>query len=544
MLASSDSGNTTDPFAGEALTRSMALVAAVERLATTERLEDVIAVVRETARAISGADGVTFVLREGNLCHYVEEDAVGELWKGRRFPLASCVSGWCMRNRCTAVIGDIYADPRIPHEAYRPTFVKSMVMVPVGTGTPIAAIGSYWAERRDFDEGEIALLNALARSTSAAIEAIRVRETLRESEARLSMALTGGGLGAWELDLGSGRLSATPMCKDHFGHGAEAAFTYDDLAQGVHPDDRARQQDAFERATTARAPIGIECRSVGPDGTVRWIEIRGRTVLDEEERPVRLSGITRDVTERHEAKDRMDRLQSDLAHMGRLTEMGQMVSTMAHELRQPLTAASTYLSAAKRSLVQEKARDPHALEFIGKADGQLMRASQIILRICGFAGRTEPAKAPEDAGILIAEASELARLDPRHRDVDLRIEVAPELPLVLVDKVQVQQVLLNLLRNALEATDGCETRVVTVRARRADTGGDVEISVADTGPGLAPDVADRLFRPFVTTKSDGMGVGLAICRTIVDSHQGKMWARSEPGEGATFFFTVPGAEQG
>src|SRR5512142_1239410 len=149
----------------------LALVKAVERLATAADLAEIIEIVRTTARDISGADGVCFVLKDGDLCHYVEENAIGPLWKGKRFPLTACISGWCMLNDRPAVIPDIYLDPRIPHDAYRPTFVKSLVMVPVRTEKPIAAIGSYWSEVRDFSDEELTLLDALARSASAAIAA-------------------------------------------------------------------------------------------------------------------------------------------------------------------------------------------------------------------------------------------------------------------------------------------------------------------------------------------------------------------------------------
>ena len=208
----------SEPAATAAPSRWMPLVGAVERLATIERLEDVIAVVRETARSISGADGITFVLRDGEFCHYVDEDAVTPLWKGKRFPLTACISGWCMLNDERAVIPNIYVDPRIPHDAYRPTFVKSLVMVPVKVDTPIAAIGSYWAEERQFSDDEVAVLEALARSTSAAIATVRMREDLRENEQRLRMALAAGRLGVWELDLASRELTASPLCKTIFGY--------------------------------------------------------------------------------------------------------------------------------------------------------------------------------------------------------------------------------------------------------------------------------------------------------------------------------------
>ncbi|HVZ90770.1 MAG TPA: GAF domain-containing protein [Rhizomicrobium sp.] len=138
------------------------LEAARERLSRANSLDEVMAIVRSTARGVASADGVCFVLRDGDACHYAEEDAIAPLWKGQRFPMSACISGWAMLNAKTAVIEDIFADPRIPHEAYRPTFVKSLIMAPVGAQSPAAAIGAYWAVRRAFSAREVELVESLA----------------------------------------------------------------------------------------------------------------------------------------------------------------------------------------------------------------------------------------------------------------------------------------------------------------------------------------------------------------------------------------------
>jgi PAS domain S-box-containing protein len=515
------------------------LVSAVERLSAADSIDDVIRVVRETARAISGADGVTFVLRDGNLCHYVEEDAVGPLWKGRRFPMSSCISGWCMLNKTAAIVPDIYSDPRIPHDAYRPTFVKSLVMVPVRAENPLAAIGSYWSICREFGDGEIALLEGLARSTAAAIAAVQAKETLRENEERLRMALDAGRLGAWELNFASGALKASAVCRAHFGYGPDDAFSYDDLNHAIHPDDRRRQEAAFTQAREARSDLSIEFRTAGPDGDVRWIEMRGRVVCDVNDAPSRMTGVSLDISERRHSKDRIERLQSELAHVGRLSELGHMSSAFAHELVQPLSAANNYLSAARHLLRSDGAPADGVLDAIGKADAQFLRASQIIQRIRGFVGKGQSARAAEDLASLIEEASEIALIDPRHRDVELRLVVEDGLPSAIVDKVQIQQVLLNLLRNAFEAVEESDLQQVTVAARWARPADMVEVRVRDSGPGLSPDVATRLFQPFFTTKATGMGVGLSICRQIVEDHGGRLWADAGDGPGAVFCFTVP-----
>jgi two-component sensor histidine kinase len=166
------------PEAGPEGAPLLTLVETIEQLSAARTVEDVAAVIRSQARAISGADGVTFVLRDGAFCHYLDEDAIGPLWKGRKFPLESCISGWAMLNGRTAVIPDIYVDDRIPHDAYRPTFVKSLVMTPVRPRDPIAAIGAYWRDVREPSAAEVAALEAIARATATTLENVRLLATL------------------------------------------------------------------------------------------------------------------------------------------------------------------------------------------------------------------------------------------------------------------------------------------------------------------------------------------------------------------------------
>jgi GAF domain-containing protein len=149
--------------------RGKLMDAAEDRLANAQTLDDIIAIVRATARAVCSADGVTFVLHDCGYCHYVEEDAIAPLWKGQRFPWQSCISGWCMRHAETAVIADVFADPRIPHDVYRRTFVKSLVVTPVGRDAPVAAIGAYWSEKRIIAPREVAMIERLADAVANAM---------------------------------------------------------------------------------------------------------------------------------------------------------------------------------------------------------------------------------------------------------------------------------------------------------------------------------------------------------------------------------------
>jgi two-component system, sensor histidine kinase and response regulator len=240
--------------------------------------------------------------------------------------------------------------------------------------------------------------------------------------------------------------------------------------------------------------------------------------------------VERDVRDRE-----LHEIRSELIHVSRLTELGQMVSALAHEVNQPLTAAGSYVRAGRR-LVQagEVAKADEALQ---RGVEQVTRASQVIQRLRQFVKKADSECRPEDVRQVIEEAAALALLGAEGRGVHLEMDFAPDTPLVFIDKVQVQQVLLNLIRNAVEAMQPSARRELVIRAI-VRTDGMVEVNVADSGPGLAADVREKLFQPFVTTKSTGMGVGLSICRSIVEAQGGQMWLADDTG-GADFHFTMP-----
>lgn len=242
--------------------------------------------------------------------------------------------------------------------------------------------------------------------------------------------------------------------------------------------------------------------------------------------------------ERHDRERELRELQAELIHVSRLSELGQMVSALAHEVTQPLSAVGTYVHGGLRLLNAgdaAKARD--ALE---KASGQVARASQTIQRLRQFVKKDETERSAEDVRETIEEAAALALLGAEGRRVRLDMEFAADTPLVFIDKVRVQQVLLNLIRNAVEAMHDCDRRELTIRSRTED--GMVKISVGDTGPGLPAEVREKLFQPFVTTKASGIGVGLSICRSIVEAQGGRLWLADGNGAGAVFHFTLPVAE--
>ncbi len=250
------------------------------------------------------------------------------------------------------------------------------------------------------------------------------------------------------------------------------------------------------------------------------------------------TGFIRDLTERQETQRRLQDLQAELIHMSRFTAMGEMASTLAHELNQPLTAVASYLSGCRRLLDGKTEQEAVMIrDAIERAADQALRAGQIIRRLRQFVSRGESERQAENLSKLIEEASALAMVGIRETGVRVHFALDPAVTFVLVDKIQVQQVVLNLMRNAIEAMQETTRRELTIAS--ADIGGQmVEISVIDTGPGIDKSIARRLFQPFITTKPHGMGVGLSISRTIIEAHGGQLWVEPNPEGGTIFRLTV------
>jgi two-component system, LuxR family, sensor kinase FixL len=249
------------------------------------------------------------------------------------------------------------------------------------------------------------------------------------------------------------------------------------------------------------------------------------------------TGFVQDLTERQRTEKRTQDLQAELLHVSRLSAMGQMAAAIAHELNQPLTAVTNFAAAAERLLAGKDDVPPKALEFIAKAGAQAERAGQIIRRLRRFVERGEIQMRPEPVAAVLEEGIGLALIGFKDTGVRTALDIAPDLPDVAMDRVQIQQVVINLVRNAVEAMQDGSRRELTIRAVPAEDD-KVAVSVVDTGPGLVPEVADQLFQPFVTTKSQGMGVGLSICRSIVEAHGGALSAAANPGGGTIFRFTL------
>jgi two-component system sensor kinase FixL len=250
------------------------------------------------------------------------------------------------------------------------------------------------------------------------------------------------------------------------------------------------------------------------------------------------TGFVRDLTERQETEARLQDIQSELLHMSRLTAMGEMASTLAHELNQPLAAIANYLSGTQRLLAAQNSDSISAIRAaIEKANEQALRAGQIIRRLRDFVARGEAERKIESLPKLIEEASALALVGAKEQGVRVRIELERNLESVLVDRVQIQQVLLNLIRNAMDSMATSSSRNLVISAGAVEDNM-VRVSVSDTGAGISPAVGARLFQPFMTTKTHGMGVGLSISKTIIEAHGGRIWFENGADGGTVFHFTL------
>jgi len=329
-----------------------------------------------------------------------------------------------------------------------------------------------------------------------------------------------------------------------FGYSASEAIG-ENVSILMPEPDRSRHDDYIARYLTTgeRRIIGIGRVVTGrrKDGTTFPMHLTVGAMRSADD--LYFTGFVRDLTEQQQTQARLQELQSELVHISRLSAMGEMASALAHELNQPLSAISNYMSGSHRLLA--KSSDPNASQVrlaLERASDQAIRAGQIIRRLRSFVARDETEKRVESLSKLIEEAGALGLTGAREQNVKIRFDLDPLHDAVFADRVQIQQVLVNLFRNALEAMATSSTRELITSNKPVDDNM-IEIIVSDTGQGFDPDVLPNLFQPFFTTKESGMGVGLSISRTIIEAHGGRLWAENNSSGGATFHLTLPAATE-
>ena len=337
-----------------------------------------------------------------------------------------------------------------------------------------------------------------------------------------------------------------------FSAAAQAMFQYaesdvlgENIAMLMPSPDRERHDgyiDHYMRTGEKRIiGIGRLTSARRRDGSVFPIELSVGEVQDRGRRL--FTGFIRDLTERQQAERRVADLQAELAHAGRVTAMGTLASALAHELNQPLAAIANYMEAGRDLLAKPGDIDRELLgEAMRESAGQALRAGEIIRSLREFIKRGETVRGPETLRTLLAEGAALALIGMQSRGIDMDVQVDARIDKVLVNRVQLQQVIINLVKNAVEAMHGLPVRILRLTAA-PDADGKVEVVVADSGPGLDPAMSRTLFTPFTTSKPAGMGVGLSISQTIIEGHGGRIWATPSQWGGTAFHFTLDRADE-
>ena len=380
-------------------------------------------------------------------------------------------------------------------------------------------------------------------------EIVKRREAevaLRRSEEHLRMALESAKAGTWEWDFQEGCFTHSEGLENFFQLPFKSKrFRLSQYLELVGPDDRELVKEILNQALSEnppyqQEPFQVEHRTLGPAGEERWLSVQGKVIRDEQDDLLRIAGTIVDITARKESEAKLRNMEDHLAHVSRVSTMGEMISGIAHELNQPLYAIQNYGKASLNLLAQgREANSDQIREWLEEITTTATHAGEVLTRHRDFVRKSPSERTSVDVQEVVRSATDMVRHESRKQSIAVRNIVSLELPKVSIDAVQIEQVLVNLLRNSFEALELSNRNgraLVRISAELID--GKLEVTVFDNGPGL-PNEAAKVFDAFSTTKPNGMGLGLAIARTIVESHGGKLWATSNQEEGVSFHFTLP-----
>lgn len=378
-------------------------------------------------------------------------------------------------------------------------------------------------------------------------ERVRAEKKLTQTQAYLGEAQRIANIGTWVWRLeGRDAVYLSDEWYRVWGFDPEDGIpSWDQRVQRIHPDDRDEWVSTIEQAIIEKSEYEQEFRILSPTGAVKYLYAIGHPVFDESGELVEFVGTSADITERkfaeHE-RERLNQLQADLAHTNRVTTMGELAASLAHEINQPIAAAVTNANTCVRWLAGESPNIEEAREAAQRAAKDAKRAAEIISRTRMLFKKGTAARECFDINEAIREMIALLRNEANRYAISVRTDFASNLPNAMGDRVQLQQVLMNLMLNGIEAVKGADReRELQIRSRQQDH--ELLISVSDTGMGL-PEQAEKMFDAFFTTKADGTGMGLSISRSIIESHGGRLWATNNASHGATFYFTLPTSDEG
>jgi len=376
---------------------------------------------------------------------------------------------------------------------------------------------------------------------SEVLQRQRAEEALQRSEAYLAEAQRISHTGSFGWDVSSGQIFWSEETFRIFEYDPANKPTVEVILRRTHPEDRVFFQETLDQIARDRKAFDFEHRLLLPDGSVKYVQVVGHASINDESGNFEFVGAVTDITERRRAEEERERLrqvQADLAHVTRMTTMGELTASLAHEIKQPISAALTDAKTCLRWLGHDVPDVPEAGEAASRLVRDVTRAADIIARVSSLFKKGALQRELVDVNELIREMIILLRSEANRYSIAIRTELAEDLPKVMADRVQLQQVFMNLMLNGIDAmketTGGVE---LSIKSEAED--GRLLISVSDTGVGLPPGQGDMIFQAFFTTKDNGTGMGLPISRSIIESHGGRLWAAGTSGRGATFQFTLP-----
>ena len=472
--------------------------------------------------------------------------------------LPESVLHYVIRTRESVILDDATAPSLFAADAYvRQRQPRSVLCLPLVKQAKL--VGVLYLENNlaphAFTSDRIAILELLASQAAISLENAdlyadlqqenadrrRTEEALQRSEAFLAEGQRISRTGSWGWNLSTGKLVwSEEHCRIFGFDPTEAEPTFQFFQNRLHPEDRALVQRTLDRAILERSGFSLEFRILLPDGSIKYLHGVGRPILNASGDLDDYIGSTMDITERKRSEEALRNAQADLTRVARLTTIGELAASIAHEINQPIGAMVASGNACLRWLAKDQPQLDEARRSVERIVRDGHRASEIIKSVRALAGRSTPARAELDINAALREVLSLMRGELHQHDVALETDLSDGLEPVMGDRVQLEQVVLNLILNAVDAMsmNTSAPRVLRVRSQSGEPGA-VLIAVEDSGPGLAPEAMDRLFDAFFTTKPSGMGMGLSICRSIISAHGGRLWASQRLPHGAVFQFTLP-----
>jgi C4-dicarboxylate-specific signal transduction histidine kinase len=398
----------------------------------------------------------------------------------------------------------------------------------------------YFREPRTPSRPERETVEQFRDLASIAMERTEAENALRRSQEHLAKAQRLSLTGSFSWRPGADSIIWSDETYRIYELDRSVTPTLELVRERIHPADRALFQELAEAAVRDKQDFAFEHRLLFPDGSIKHLQITAHRASADPDEPLEFVGAVMDVTGRKRSEDALDRMRQDLAHVSRVSTLGQIAASIAHEINQPLAAIMINGNASLRWLAGEPPNLPEAREATRRIvrDGQ--RAGEVITRLRSLFRREGSPEERIGMNDIVHEVIAITRAEVQKSGAAIRTELADALPPVTGDRVQLQQLVLNLIMNGVEAMSGLQDRRrELVIGTRVGEGGDVVVAVRDSGVGLDPDGKEKIFDAFYTTKPTGMGMGLAISRSIAEHHGGRLWAESNDGPGATFLFTVP-----